>query len=438
MRSLPADGRGGRLGGGPGPGAADVLVHHPRNLVRMVVVGLLASLLSASLVALPTARSAGQLSTAAAATPSVLVVGDSLAHQSADEIREAFAARGFTDVELAVFGGTTIGWAADRILERPSHDIVVLGSGTYNMLGGWTEADAAEARRAVAVLDQRACSIWLVPAELSSRQGVRLALAGSSVHAAEWDLVADALPEIRVEDGIHHTDEGQRLYAQLVADSVRARCTPVDPDVVAANGRYVDATHETFLGRAPTSTEREVWVGRLTFGFPRTAFTRTFATSTEWLDGQIDGLYQQALGRPADAEGRAYWRALLRSGTPLSAVMVEVFASDERWARSGGTATGYVTGLYRTLLHRDPDAAGLRHWSAVLAAGAPRRVVAGDFHASLESRRDRVGALYTRVLGRQPDPVGLDHWADALLVIDDVRIAAVLAASEEFFVLSQR
>jgi hypothetical protein len=90
------------------------------------------------------------------------------------------------------------------------------------------------------------------------------------------------------------------------------------------------------------------------------------------------------------------------------------------------------------LLRRDPEAGGLRHWTAVLDAGVPRRVVAHAFHASLESRRDRVTSLYLRVLGRQPEPAGRDHWAVALLVIDDVRIAAVLAASEEFFARSQR
>jgi len=368
----------------------------------------------------------------------VLVVGDSLSHQAYDEIVEAFRAAGYTDVELAVFGGTTIGWATDRILERPSRSIVVLSSGTYNLLGGWTAEDQAQAERAVSVLDERTCAIWVVPAAPPARKGVRSSLLGSGVHTAEWDVVSDALPEIHVDDEIHHTEEGQRLYGQLMADSVRTRCEPVDPDVVTANRRYVAATHETFLGRSPTATEADPWAGRLTFGFPRIAFTRTLATSTEWVDRQVDAVYRQALGRSADPAGLAYWRGLIRSGTPLSAVVVELFASGERWDRSGGTANGYVTGLYRTLLHRDPDPTGLRHWTGLLGAGVPRRVVARDLHDSLESRRDRVTRLYRSVLGREPDRAGWDHWAQALLVVGDVRLAAVLASSDEFFTRAQR
>lgn len=381
---------------------------------------------------------AGALAAAAVPDQPVLVVGDSLSHQAADEIVEAFHAVGYSDVELAVFGGTTIGWGVDRVLERPSRPIVVFSSGTYNLLEGWTADDQAQAARAVSVLDERACAIWVVPAARPANRQVRLALQGSGVHTAEWDMVSQALPEIHVTDGIHHTEEGQRLYGQLMADSARTRCSPVDPATVSGNRRYVAATHDTFLGRSPTTSESELWTGRLTFGFPRLAFTRTFATSVEWVDRQVDAVYRQALGRAADPSGLAYWRGLIRSGTPLSSVVVELFASDERWARSGSTASGWVTGLYRTLLHRDPDAAGLRHWTGLLAAGVPRRAIARDFHDSLESRRDRVTGLYRSVLGRDPDAAGRDHWAGALLVIDDVRIAAVLAASDEFFARAQR
>lgn len=382
---------------------------------------------------------AAPLATAAAVQDRpVLVVGDSLSHQAADEIVEAFHAAGYSDVELAVFGGTTIGWGTDRVLERPSRPIVVFSSGTYNLLEGWSADDQAQAERAVSVLDERACAIWVVPAARPANRQVRLALQGSGVHTAEWDVVSQALPEIHAADGIHNTEEGQRLYGQLMADSARTRCGPVDPATVEGNRRYVEATHDTFLGRAPTASESELWTGRLTFGFPRLAFTRTFATSAEWVDRQVDAVYRQALGRAADPTGLAYWRGLIRSGTPLSSVVVELFASDERWARSGSTATGWVTGLYRTLLHRDPDDAGLRHWTGLLGAGVPRRVIARDFHDSLESRRDRVTGLYRSVLGREPDAAGRDHWAGALLAIDDVRVAAVLAASDEFFARSQR
>jgi len=42
------------------------------------------------------------------------------------------------------------------------------------------------------------------------------------------------------------------------------------------------------------------------------------------------------------------------------------------------------------------------------------------------------------VLGRGPDPAGLAHWAEELRRVDDVALAAHLAASDEFFRSAQR
>ena len=53
---------------------------------------------------------------------------------------------------------------------------------------------------------------------------MKLTIFGASgrtgVHLAEWDLVADARPEIHVFDGVHLTDGGQDIYAALVAGTV--------------------------------------------------------------------------------------------------------------------------------------------------------------------------------------------------------------------------
>ena len=46
--------------------------------------------------------------------------------------------------------------------------------------------------------------------------------------------------------------------------------------------------------------------------------------------------------------------------------------------------------------------------------------------------------LYEVLLGRGPDPGGLAYWAGALLGRDDIELAALLAASDEYVERAQR
>lgn len=379
--------------------------------------------------------------------PPVLVTGDSLSHQAADDIAEALAAFGYHDVTFDVFGGTTIGWSTDRVLERGAAPIVVFASGTYNALLGWTATDAEQADRAVEVLSQRECAIWVLPAAAhypsgvrrpapstaATVDGIRRAVAEADLHLAEWDLVADALPEIHVFDGVHLSDAGQDVYASLVAGSVRHRCEAPDPERTSRWQRYTGWAHRTLLGRDASGEELGTWSDRLLAGHDRLAFTRLLTDSPEWAGARIDDLYRRALGRDAEPDGRAYWRALVVGGMPLDLVAAHLFGSDEFFTRAGGTPTGFVTALYRQVLHREPDGPGLAFWQRHLAGGTSRAAVAAAFYASPESRGDRVDVLYRTILGREPDPGGRAAWVDALPHMTDLRLAALLASSTEAF-----
>lgn len=210
-----------------------------------------------------------------------------------------------------------------------------------------------------------------------------------------------------------------------------------DPDGPTAD--HVRATFSLFLGRAPSSAELQEhtvaidsgWIGRL-------EHARSLAVSLEWVGRTVDALYRSALGRPADDAGLRYWRDQVAAGLAITHVGVLLHASDELYADAGATADGFLHRLYRDLLHREPDAGGLAHWTAQLEAGVDRATVAAAFYGSIESRRDRVAATYRAVLDRTPDPAGLDHWADELRRVDDVALAAHLAASDEFFRSAQR
>jgi hypothetical protein len=212
----------------------------------------------------------------------------------------------------------------------------------------------------------------------------------------------------------------------------------VDIDIAnTATGRYLAALVELFLDRPATAADLDHWHARLTFdpGPPsgRRAVSVGLARSDEWAGQRVDGLYRDVLGRPADDDGRRYWVDAIAGGLRLERVGVYFYGSAEYVAASGSTER-YVDRLYQALLDRPSDPAGRRYWVDLLTTGraAPPDVAAG-FYASVESRRGRVRALYKDVLGREPDEAGLEYWTGRLVHVDDILLAAELAASDELY-----
>lgn len=96
----------------------------------------------------------------------------------------------------------------------------------------------------------------------------------------------------------------------------------------------------------------------------------------------VAGLYQQVMGRLPDLQGLQYWTGLIDKGASLGDVAVSMILSPEAQARGVGAASVAditVDLLYTTLLGRPADAEGKAYHEAALAAGLPLAVVAGHF-----------------------------------------------------------
>jgi thermitase len=127
------------------------------------------------------------------------------------------------------------------------------------------------------------------------------------------------------------------------------------------------------------------------------------------------------------------------------AVLAMILASPEYYASHGGTATGFVTGLYGDLLGRSLDSAGASLWVGQLRAGVSRQAVAQAIQASPEARLTKVARWYRDDLGRlgtldqlKADP-GVNAWARVLAAgASDNGVLAGILASEEFFTRSGR
>ncbi len=80
-------------------------------------------------------------------------------------------------------------------------------------------------------------------------------------------------------------------------------------------------------------------------------------------DGFLDALYQDALNRAVDPGGRAAWDQAFANGATFAQVAAAILASQEY-------RQDIVTLGYEHFLRREPEAAGLNGFTAMLAAGA--------------------------------------------------------------------
>ncbi len=198
------------------------------------------------------------------------------------------------------------------------------------------------------------------------------------------------------------------------------------------DGAYTAAVFELFLGREASLAEIDRWAWEIDY-LSRAQVVEGFVRSDAWAGAVVGEIYQDVLGRAPDAGGRAYWVGRLADGLRTQDLGAEFYASPEYVAAAGSDAA-YITALYRALLHREPDEAGISFWTSQMAGGVPPISITRGFYQSPESRRDRVQRLYGVVLGRSPEAEGLTYWAERLNVQDDdIALALNLAVSDEYF-----
>jgi serralysin len=176
------------------------------------------------------------------------------------------------------------------------------------------------------------------------------------------------------------------------------------------------------LSIAATPTATNVFPAEITPAMvPPTGSLQFIDTSVE---AQAGRLYQAAFGRAADSAGVAYWAGSLHAGASLVDIAGDFLASAEFQAHyASPDDAGFVTALYKNVLGRAPDAAGLSYWQTQLAGGtATRAQVLASFSESPENEAitppsagaQSAARLYWAELGRTPDDAGLTFWTSQL------------------------
>jgi hypothetical protein len=180
----------------------------------------------------------------------------------------------------------------------------------------------------------------------------------------------------------------------------------------SANQLYIEAAYKDVLARAVDNPALIYWSGQLNAGQPHAVLANAIDHSPEYYANVIViPAYQRYLGRAPDVKGLAYWVDQLQNqGLTDERLEAGFIGSPEYFARAGGTNKAWIDTMYQNLLGRPADATGESYWLGQLAAGVSRAQVAYGFAAGPERESQRITDDYMHYLGRQPDAQGLTYW----------------------------
>jgi hypothetical protein len=218
-----------------------------------------------------------------------------------------------------------------------------------------------------------------------------------------------------VESVVQGADSGKDVYEQKFdATSIS---TPGHIDV-SGNGGLIPAGNFAISGSAGLDT--------ISFASPHTAYavTQTSVAGPEGIDtltgiervhfgdgyavaldvngdaGQAYRLYQAAFDRAPDLPGLGFHINDLDNGLPLWAAAQHFVESPEFQAKYGSAVddTQFITLLYRNVLNREPEAAGLQFHLDEFAQGETRADMLTHFSESPENQIHVIGQIVNGML----------------------------------------
>jgi hypothetical protein len=182
------------------------------------------------------------------------------------------------------------------------------------------------------------------------------------------------------------------------------------------------------LGRPIDSGALTAYQAALAGGESRSAVLGGLLTSTEYANRQVEPairLYYAALARCPDYVGLQNWSNALSAGVLTLTSAADQFAASAEFTLKYGSLdnTGYVQQLYRNVLGREADPAGLADWVGQLNAGSSRGTILVGFSESSEFQADMASQveiirLYDLLLQRMPTTSELQSWQGFLLGYD--------------------
>ena len=123
----------------------------------------------------------------------------------------------------------------------------------------------------------------------------------------------------------------------------------------------------------------------------------------------FQAIYRTVLGRPADNAGLTFWVGQLGAGASRTQVAAGFWGSAEHLGLE-------VDSLYATYLHRVPDQAGRAFWVHALATGtsvqdlSARFLLSTEYSSTHADTASFISGLYADVLGRMESAAEAEFW----------------------------
>jgi hypothetical protein len=198
--------------------------------------------------------------------------------------------------------------------------------------------------------------------------------------------------------------------------------------------RFVDQVYRDLLKRPADAGGLFSWTAALTQGHNRIEVAQAIANSDEYRARLIKQMFVTYLHRQgSDTEVHnvlVFWD----EGNTITSVRAAFVSSGEYFQeRAGGTINGFLDALYSDALGRGIDPGGQASFQAALAQGVSREDVATVIFSSTEYRRRLISGFYTDFLLRKADAPGLDLFTNAMnLGAREENVIAVMLASAEY------
>ncbi|MBL9124860.1 MAG: DUF4214 domain-containing protein [Planctomycetaceae bacterium] len=215
------------------------------------------------------------------------------------------------------------------------------------------------------------------------------------------DAATRASAVSRLQTGTSEIDLAAEILGG-VGYAQAGRLTPTD---------FVNGLYQDVLGRNADAAGRNLWLAQLSAGKSRTEVAKAILNSDERLNTVVEQLYRDLLGRPADAGGKAMFVGLLRGGTSIGNAAAMMLGSQEFSQRIGTsqlstTDLAFAKAVYTDLTGRAPTSAELSSWSIAVSLGSSRFDLVDQVSDSTEGLGRRVDQMYQTYLRRPADAAG--------------------------------
>lgn len=185
---------------------------------------------------------------------------------------------------------------------------------------------------------------------------------------------------------------------------------------MATTRETISSYYQNILGREADGAGIDYWAAQVDGGSQTMAeVVANLTASQEASDtvAPIIALYLTAFGRTPDAAGLQYWVAAERGGMSLDTIADSFVRSAEFSSTNGASDADFIATLYQNALGRSADAAGTDYWTAQLASGMTRTEVLSSITASQEglttsTAKAQLVLAYQGVLGRTPTTAELN------------------------------